>query len=110
MMHANEPAIPMVAASISLASISHRTYPGNQPDMLSVGHMRALVKFIRLVMMVQEMRLQAATLRFFACHTRGGMSKTRAMNARVGKAIDAGLKLVAAGSMIDMLEVVMITR
>lgn len=98
-MQANEPEIPTVAASRILASMSQRTYPVNQVDTLSVGHMRALTKLHRLTRMVHEIRLQAATLRFLACHTRGGMSKRIAMNAKVGKAMDAGVKLSAIGSM-----------
>lgn len=104
MMHANEPEIPTVAASKSLASMSQRTNPGNQLLTLSVGHMRALTKLHRFAKMVQEIRLQAATLRFLACHIRGGMSKRRAMSAKVGKAIDAGDKLSAAGSMVRYAE------
>lgn len=100
MMHAKEPEIANVAARRILASMSQRTYPGNQAEMLSVGHRRALAKLHRLVMMAHEIRLQAATLRFFTCQTKGGMSNSRAMSAKVGKAIEAEVKLSAVGSMV----------
>lgn len=97
-MHASEPAIPTLAASRILASMSQSTYPANQVVILSVGHIRALTKLHRLTRMVHEIKLQGARLRFVACHTRGGMPKTIAMIAKVGKAMDAGVKLSALGS------------
>lgn len=73
--------------------MSHRTNPGNQLDTLSVGHMIALTTLHKLAKMVQEIRLQAATLRFLICHTRGGISSNSATSAKVGNAMDAGVKL-----------------
>lgn len=100
MIHTNDPDIPIVAARRSLASMSHRMYPGNQVDMLSVGHMRALTKLHRLAKTVQEIRLQAATLWFLRCQTRGGTSRRIAMSDKVGNTMDAGVKLSAGEAII----------
>lgn len=97
-MHVSEPEMAKVAARRSLTSMSQRTNPGNHVGRLSVGQMIALTKLHKLKMLVQMMRLQAATFRFRMCQTRGGMSRTMISSAKVGRAIDAGVRLSAEGA------------
>ena len=54
--------------------------------MSSVGQMSGLMKFIRLEMITQNTKLDAAKLRFLICQTNGGVSMMSVMNASVGSA------------------------
>lgn len=49
------------------------------------------MKFMRLEMMTQNIRLDAARLRFLICQTNGGVSIMRVINARIGTATALGV-------------------
>lgn len=49
------------------------------------------MKFMRLEMMTQETRLDAARLRFLTCQTNGGVSIMSAINASMGTATALGV-------------------
>lgn len=59
--------------------------------MLSVGQMSGLMKFMRLEMMTQNTRLDAARLRFLICQTRGAISMMSIINASIGTATALGV-------------------
>ena len=88
---AMEPTTPKLTAIISLISMSQRIWPCHQCCISSVGQMSGLMKFIRLEIMTQNTRLDAARLRFLICQTNGGVSIMRVTNARIGTATALGV-------------------
>lgn len=69
--------------------------------MLSVGQMSGLMKFMRLQMMTQITRLDAARLRFLICHTNGGVSMMSVINASIGSATALGVTGKVDSSIVD---------
>ena len=65
----------------------------------------ALTKLHRFMKMAQVIRLQAATLRFLMCQTRGGILSASATNARVGKAMDATDRLSGVIAIVEYADV-----
>lgn len=49
------------------------------------------MKFMRLAMMTQKTRLDAARLRFLICQTKGGVSMMSVINASIGTATALGV-------------------
>lgn len=91
MIQTMEPTIPKLAAIMILISMSQRILPCHQCCMSSVGQMSGLMKFIRLEMMTQNTRLDAARLRFLICQISGGVSMMSVMNASIGSATALGV-------------------
>ena len=59
--------------------------------MSSVGQMSGLIKFMKLVMTIQNTRLDAARFRFLICQMNGGKSMMSVINASIGSATALGV-------------------
>ncbi len=92
-MHANEPVIPRVAASMNLTWMSQYTRPCHQLIRSSVGQIIAFTKLKTFDKIIQKRRLVAARLRFLICQAMGGISRQIDMNASTGTATAPGVRL-----------------
>ena len=70
--------------------------------MLSFGQMSAFMKFIKLRMISQIIRLTAPILRLEKCQMNGGMHNVTAIAARVGMTMANGWIVLSSASKLSM--------
>lgn len=106
MMHSKQVMTAMYSATMSLTSMSQSIQPGHHPLRLSVGQMRELTRFIRLLSMIQNTRLAAATFRFRTCHTSGVKLRMIVKSASRGNAMALGeTRLSVISAMFELYDI-----